>query len=102
MNLSVVEAVCDLVATLTRRDPAVLRARIKSVADRPGHDRRYAMDTQRSRSELGWSPRIPFERGLESTVAWYVQNATWVAKVAGSEFLAYYEAIYTQGWGRLS
>lgn len=99
-NLSVVEAVCDLVAALTQRDAAALRARIKFVADRPGHDRRYAMDTRRSRSELGWSPRIVFERGLESTAAWYVQNAAWAASVAGSEFLAYYDAVYRREWGR--
>jgi dTDP-glucose 4,6-dehydratase len=60
------------------------------------------MDTQRSRLELEWSPRIAFNTGLESTVAWYLQNAAWVAKVAGSQFLAYYDAVYTQEWGRLS
>jgi len=101
-NLSVVEAVCDLVAALTQRDAAVLRGRIKFVADRPGHDRRYAMDTRRSRSELGWSPRIAFDTGLESTVAWYVQNAAWVAEAAGSEFLAYYDTVYRREWGRSS
>ncbi len=99
-NLSVVEAVCDLAATLTQRDPAALRARISFVADRPGHDRRYAMDTRRIRSELGWSPEIPFDTGLESTVAWYMQNAEWVAKVAGTEFLKYYDAVYRENWSR--
>jgi dTDP-glucose 4,6-dehydratase len=101
-NLSVVEAVCDLVARLTQRDPAALRARIKFVADRPGHDRRYSMDAGRSRSELGWSPQVAFSAGLESTIAWYVQNAAWVAKVAGPEFQAYYDAVYRQAWGRPS
>jgi dTDP-glucose 4,6-dehydratase len=101
-NLSVVEAVCDLVARLTQRDPAALRARIKFVADRPGHDRRYSMDAGRSRSELGWSPRVAFSAGLESTIAWYVQNPAWVAKAAGPEFQAYYDAVYRQAWGRPS
>ncbi len=101
-NLSVVEALCDLVAALTGRDPAALRARITFVPDRPGHDRRYAMDTHRSYSEFGWLPQIAFETGLESTAAWYVQNEAWVTRVAGSEFRAYYDAVYTQEWGRLS
>jgi dTDP-glucose 4,6-dehydratase len=101
-NLSVVEAVCDLVAALTNREAAALRAQIKLVTDRPGHDRRYAMDTRCSRSELGWSPRIAFDAGLESTVAWYAQNAAWVTKVAGSEFQMYYDAVYQQEWGRRS
>jgi dTDP-glucose 4,6-dehydratase len=101
-NLSVVEAVCDLVAVLTQQDPAALRARISFVADRPGHDRRYAMDTRRSREELGWSPRVAFSAGLECTIAWYVQNGAWVAKVAGSEFQAYYDAVYRHAWGRSS
>ncbi len=101
-NLSVVEAVCDLVAALTGRDPAALRARITFVPDRPGHDRRYATDTQRCRSAFGWSPRIAFETGLESTAAWYVQNEAWVTRVAGSEFRGYYDAVYKREWGRRS
>lgn len=99
-NLRVVETVCELVAAQTKQDPTALRTRISFVADRPGHDRRYAMDTRRIRSELGWSPEIPFDTGLESTVAWFIQNAEWVAKVAGTEFLKYYDAVYRENWSR--
>lgn len=101
-NLRVVETVCTLVAALANRDPTALRARIRFVTDRPGHDRRYAIDSSRIRSELGWSPETIFEAGLESTIGWYVQNAEWVAKVATPEFQTYYEAVYRRNWGRSS
>ena len=50
---------------------------IRPVPDRPGPDRRYALDSSRARRELGWSPEVPFERGLEETVAWYLGNEGW-------------------------
>jgi dTDP-glucose 4,6-dehydratase len=52
--------------------------KIAFVADRPGHDFRYAIDASKLRDELGWSPRIQLEQGLEDTVRWYVENSGWV------------------------
>ncbi len=57
---------------------------IEHVTDRPGHDRRYAIDTRRARAELGWQPRIAFAEGLRDTVAWYVENAAWCQAVLTS------------------
>lgn len=77
-NLAVVEAICD---TLDRRQPRrngqSYRELIAFVADRPGHDRRYAMDTSKIESELGWAPQETFASGLERTVDWYLGNDWW-------------------------
>jgi dTDP-glucose 4,6-dehydratase len=70
------------------RKPASL---IKYVKDRPGHDRRYAIDCSKAEKELGWRPTVPFEQGLRDTVAWYKANADWVANVRTGEYLKYYE-----------
>ena len=58
---------------------------IVHVADRPGHDRRYAMDSAKITRELGWSPACPFEQGLRETIRWYQDNARWLARMAGDE-----------------
>lgn len=77
-NLAVVQSICDI---LDRKRPepgkAPRRELITFVADRPGHDMRYAIDTSKIRSELGWRPIVSFEEGLEQTVDWYLQNEAW-------------------------
>jgi len=67
---------------------------IKYVADRPGHDRRYAIDCSKAESELGWSPKITFEQGLQGTIDWYKANAEWVANIKNKDYLSYYERQY--------
>ncbi len=67
---------------------------IRHVQDRPGHDRRYAIDCSKMEKEFGWRPQIPFEQGLRDTVAWYTQNKAWVASVRSGEYLKYYERQY--------
>jgi len=68
---------------------------IRFVTDRPGHDRRYAMDTTKAFQELGWGPITTFEEGLSQTVQWYLDNAEWVSKVRSGEYLKYYEQMYS-------
>ncbi len=67
---------------------------IKYVADRPGHDRRYAIDCTKAETELGWSPKITFEHGLQGTIDWYKANAEWVANIKNNDYLNYYEKQY--------
>lgn len=86
-NMQVVQAICD---TLDRRlpDPSrgARRNLIEHVTDRPGHDRRYAIDCNRLMSETGWRPSVDFEAGLERTVDWYLENRQWVARVQDGSY----------------
>jgi dTDP-glucose 4,6-dehydratase len=64
------------------------------VADRPGHDRRYALNSRKIESELGWKPDISLEDGVRETIEWYKDNSKWVSDVRGGEYLSYYEKYY--------
>jgi dTDP-glucose 4,6-dehydratase len=76
-NIQVVQAICDTLDRL-RPDPAGPRRRlIRFVADRPGHDQRYAIDASKLKAELAWQPSESFETGLEKTIAWYLENEWW-------------------------
>jgi len=67
---------------------------IEFVADRPGHDRRYALDTKKIRAELGWEPIVGIEQGLAKTVEWYCGHSDWVERTKSGEYLAYYDKFY--------
>ena len=73
------------------RKPEALLA---GVTDRPGHDRRYAVDCTRIKSDLGWKPEIHLEEGLRATVAWYDANREWTAHARSGEYRRYYERQY--------
>jgi dTDP-glucose 4,6-dehydratase len=75
-NLQVVQAICDLLDA-ARPLAAPRRGLIRHVQDRPGHDRRYAIDASRLKGELGWAPRQDFEAGLALTIDWYLDNQAW-------------------------
>ena len=64
------------------------------VQDRPGHDRRYALDCKKIETELGWRPEIPLENGLRQTIAWYQDNNQWLADIRTGEYLSYYKKYY--------
>lgn len=70
------------------------RTLIRYVKDRPGHDRRYAIDCTKAERELGWAPQATFARGLQETIDWYKANAPWVAAIKNKEYLNYYEKQY--------
>jgi len=67
---------------------------ISYVKDRPGHDRRYAIDSTKIQTELGWKPKHQFEDGIEKTIQWYIDNEDWWRKVMSGEYLKYYEQNY--------
>ena len=86
-NLDVVHTLCDMLDRLRpRADGASYRAQITYVKDRPGHDRRYAIDASKLERELGWKPAETFETGIEKTVRWYLDNADWVEGVTSGAY----------------
>lgn len=96
-NLDVVHTICDLVDELAPRDGAGPRRElIRFVKDRPGHDRRYAMDITKIQGELGWAPKHSFETGLKATVAWYLEHRGWVANVIDGSYKDYYKRMYDE------
>lgn len=68
---------------------------IKYVQDRPGHDRRYAIDNTKITTELGWSPSYTFEQGIKETIEWYLTNQDWMEKIVSGEYMSYYKEMYT-------
>ncbi|MFA9462157.1 dTDP-glucose 4,6-dehydratase [Thiohalorhabdus methylotrophus] len=80
-NLEVVNALCGLLNRLAPHPEYAYERLIRFVPDRPGHDRRYAIDDSRLSGELGWTPRESFQSGLEKTVRWYLENWTWLDEV---------------------
>ncbi|MGA9136627.1 MAG: dTDP-glucose 4,6-dehydratase [Methylovirgula sp.] len=88
-NIDVVEAICDLVDELSPRAGDGPRRKLMTfVADRPGHDLRYAIDAGRIKSELGWQPRHDFEHGLRKTVEWYLANRPWWEAIRSQNYRA--------------
>ena len=86
-NLQIVHAICDALDALRpRADGQSYRAQITHVADRPGHDRRYAIDAGKIERELGWRPQETFETGLRKTIAWYLAHPDWVASVQSGAY----------------
>ena len=86
-NLDVVHTLCDILDDLSpRSDGLSYQAQITFVQDRPGHDRRYAIDASKLERELGWKPVETFETGIRKTVQWYLENQVWVANVTSGAY----------------
>jgi len=95
-NIEVVRTICDLldekVGILPDGEPR--RSLIHFVKDRPGHDRRYAIDATKLREALGWQPSVTFEEGIRRTIEWYLENPAWIASVLDGSYQEYYEKQY--------
>jgi dTDP-glucose 4,6-dehydratase len=86
-NLEIVRTICQLVDQLRPGLPhAPCTSLITYVTDRPGHDRRYAIDATKIRTQLGWKPQADLKSGLERTVRWYLENPTWVERATSGKY----------------
>lgn len=94
-NIEIVHTICKLLDELQpRRDGNNYAQQITYVKDRPGHDRRYAIDARKIEQELGWRPAETFETGIRKTVAWYLQNAAWIERVQTGAYKDWITAHY--------
>jgi dTDP-glucose 4,6-dehydratase len=95
-NIEVVQTVCDLLDDKVGLLPGGVprRSLIRFVKDRPGHDRRYAIDATKIRTELGWEPSVTFEEGIERTIDWYLAHRGWVEQIVSGAYRQYYETMY--------
>jgi dTDP-glucose 4,6-dehydratase len=93
-NLALLQQLIEVVAKATQRDAEVLKKQITFVADRPGHDARYAIDCSKLKRELGWSQRHDIESGLLATVRWYLENPDWVARVKSGAYREWLDKNY--------
>ena len=93
-NIDLVEVLCDIMDELLGREPGSSRRLITFVKDRPGHDRRYAIDASKLKNELGWQPSIRAEEGFRETARWYLENEEWLLRVSSGEYQQYYEQQY--------
>jgi dTDP-glucose 4,6-dehydratase len=94
-NIEIVQTICRLLGELSpRADGKPYHEQISYVTDRPGHDRRYAIDASKIHSELGWKPAETFESGIRKTVQWYLDNPQWVADVQSGSYRDWIEQQY--------
>lgn len=97
-NIEVVQTICDIldekVGLLQTGLPR--RSLIRFVKDRPGHDRRYAIDASKISSELGWSPTVTFKEGIGRTIDWYLVNTDWTEAVLNGSYKDYYKSMYSE------
>lgn len=94
-NIDLVKLLCKLMDDKLGRKPGESEALISYVKDRPGHDRRYAIDAGKISKELGWKPSVTFEEGLSETIDWYLKNTEWLKHVTSGEYQNYYQTQYS-------
>jgi dTDP-glucose 4,6-dehydratase len=96
-NIDIVETICTFLDEMCKDDPVrPHRQLITFVKDRPGHDRRYAIDARKMEQELSWKPRESFESGIRKTIAWYLQNHEWLNEVTSGAYRQWIDSHYSQ------
>ena len=95
-NIDLVKLLCKLMDEKLGRPAGESEQLITYVKDRPGHDRRYAIDATKINKELGWKPSVTFEEGLSQTIDWYLQNTEWLKHVTSGEYQHYYKEQYAE------
>jgi dTDP-glucose 4,6-dehydratase len=96
-NIDLVKLLCRQMDEKLGNTPGTSEQLITYIKDRPGHDRRYAIDATKINKELGWKPSVTFEEGLKLTIDWYFDNQEWLKNVTSGEYQRYYEAQYAKG-----
>ncbi|RYY61534.1 MAG: dTDP-glucose 4,6-dehydratase [Chitinophagaceae bacterium] len=95
-NIALVKLMCSLMDERLGRSEGESEKLITYVKDRPGHDRRYAIDASKLNRELGWSPSVTFEEGLAQTIDWYLSNGDWLKQVTSGDYMNYYDQQYAK------
>lgn len=93
-NIELIKLLCTIMDEKLGREKGASEKLITYITDRPGHDRRYAIDSTKISNELGWKPSVTFEEGLERTVEWYLANTEWLDHVTSGNYQKYYEKMY--------
>lgn len=93
-NIALIKLLCEKMDEKLGRAPGTSAALINYVRDRPGHDKRYAIDAGKINSELGWKPSVTFEEGLSKTIDWYLANEEWLNHVTSGAYKTYYDKQY--------
>ena len=94
-NIDLIKLLCKVMDKKLGRKKGASESLITYVKDRPGHDKRYAIDASKINSELGWEPSLQFEEGLNKTVDWYMNNQLWLDNVTSGEYQKYYDQQYS-------
>lgn len=94
-NIDIVNEICKLLAEELGRDPAEFNKLITYVQDRPGHDMRYAIDSTKIKTQLGWEPKETFETGLRKTIKWYLSNQEWVESIKTGDYKNWLDKNYS-------
>lgn len=93
-NLDLIHLLCEKMDIALGNIEGISKTLITYVKDRPGHDKRYAIDANKLKNELGWEPSLQFEEGLEKTISWYLSNEEWLDNVTSGEYQKYYDHQY--------
>ena len=93
-NIDLIQVLCKQMDVFLNQDIGTSAGLIRYVKDRPGHDKRYAIDANKLKNELGWEPSIQFEEGLAQTIAWYLGNPEWIENVISGDYQSYYHKQY--------
>ena len=94
-NIDLVKLLCTQMDEKLGRAKGESEQLITYVKDRPGHDRRYAIDATKLNKELGWTPSVTFEQGLAATIDWYLSNGPWLENVTSGSYQKYYNEMYS-------
>ena len=94
-NIDLIKILCKQMDIALSKEEGTSEQLITYVKDRPGHDKRYAIDANKLKNELGWEPSLQFEEGLAKTIAWYLENEKWMDNITSGDYQNYYKEQYS-------